>query len=67
MNLIGEDFFIKLGDYLMSLCFVFERWEEECYLEGIKWKFLEYKGFVFVLLYEFLLESVKFYYDGELF
>lgn len=42
-------------------------WEEERYPEGIKWKFLEHKGPVFAPPYEPLPESVKFYYDGELF
>jgi DNA topoisomerase IB len=67
LNLIGEDLFTKPGDHLMSLCLVFERWEEERYPEGIKWKFLEHKGPVFAPPYEPLPESVKFYYDGELF
>ncbi|XP_029324435.1 DNA topoisomerase 1, partial [Mus caroli] len=64
-NLIGEDLFTKQGDHLMSLCHVFERWEEERYPEGIKWKFLEHKGPVFAPPYEPLPESVKFYYDGK--
>lgn len=51
----------------MRLYLVFERWEEERYPEGIKWKFLEHKGPVFAPPYEPLPESVKFYYDGELF
>lgn len=51
----------------MRLYLVFWRWEEERYPEGIKWKFLEHKGPVFAPPYEPLPESVKFYYDGELF
>jgi hypothetical protein len=46
---------------------IFERWEEERYPEGIKWKFLEHKDPVFAPPYESLPDNVKFYYDGELF
>ncbi|KAK9404053.1 DNA topoisomerase 1 [Crotalus adamanteus] len=40
-------------------------WEEERYLEDIKWKFLEHKGPVFAPPYEPMPENVKFYYDGK--
>lgn len=51
---------------LYCCVFLFWRWEEERYPEGIKWKFLEHKGPVFAPPYEPLPENVKFYYDGEL-
>lgn len=40
------------------------RWEEERYTDGVKWKFLEHKGPVFVPPYEPLPSNVRFYYDG---
>lgn len=56
----------KVETEVYCCIFLFWRWEEERYPEGIKWKFLEHKGPVFAPPYEPLPENVKFYYDGEL-
>lgn len=44
--------------------FLFVRWEEEKYEDGVKWKFLEHKGPYFPPEYQPLPDNVHFYYDG---
>uniref|UniRef100_A0AAR2M0P0 DNA topoisomerase I n=1 Tax=Pygocentrus nattereri TaxID=42514 RepID=A0AAR2M0P0_PYGNA len=48
-----------------SFHFICQRWEEEKYEDGIKWKFLEHKGPYFPPEYQPLPDNVKFFYDGK--
>lgn len=47
--------------------FLFIRWEEEKYEDGVKWRFLEHSGPYFPPEYQPLPDNVHFYYDGWLF
>merc|ERR1711962_763409 len=46
---------------------VWKWWEEDSKLpEGVKWRFLEHKGPLFVPEYERLPNDVRFLYDGQI-
>lgn len=51
-------------DFLEEVFFLFARWEEEKYEDGVKWKFLEHKGPYFPPDYQPLPDDVHFYYEG---
>lgn len=50
--------------FLKEIFFLFARWEEEKYEDGVKWKFLEHKGPYFPPEYQPLPDDVHFYYEG---
>ncbi len=58
-----EVLFVSL--LLSSTSWLFHRWEEEKYEDGIKWRFLEHKGPYFPPEYQPLPDDVKFYYNGS--